>query len=116
MDDLPLADDSEPVDSRLLQAELRSVIERVIMELPRIYRGVVLLRDLEGLSTEDTAIVLDLGTDVVKTRLHRARAAMRQKLDCYVHNHCMEDQPSPNPDPLTPDEREQLYSAWRQTV
>jgi len=43
---------------------------------------------------------LELGTDVVKQRLHRGRAAMRQKLDCYVHNHCLEDQPSPIPRPL----------------
>jgi len=116
VDELPLADESEPADSRLLQAELRSVIERVVMDLPRTYRSVVLLRDLEGLSTEDTATVLDLRIDVVKTRLHRGRAAMREKLDCYVHNHCLEDQASPNPSPLTAEERSQLYSAWQQTV
>ena len=116
VDDLPLADDSEPADSRLLQAELRAVIERVVMELPPTYRSVVLLRDLEGLSTEETAQVLDLSVDVVKTRLHRGRAAMRQKLDCYVHNHCLEDQPSPNPSPLTDREREQLQTAWRRAV
>ena len=115
-EDLPLADDSEHADERLLKAELRAVIERVVMELPPTYRSVVLLRDLEGLSTEETAQVLDLGIDVVKTRLHRGRAAMRLKLDCYVHNHCLEDQPSPNPSPLTAREREQLHSAWMRTV
>jgi len=116
VDDLPLADDSEPADERILQAELRAVIERVVMELPTTYRSVVLLRDLEGLSTEETAQVLDLGIDVVKTRLHRGRAAMRQKLDCYVHNHCLEDQPSPDPSPLSATEREQLHTAWLRTV
>lgn len=116
VDDLPLADASEPADSRLLQSELRAVIERIVMELPPIYRSVVLLRDLEGLSTEETAQVLDIATDVVKTRLHRGRAAMRQKLDCYVHNHCLEDQPSPNPTPLTAAERETLHAAWLRTV
>ncbi len=45
-----------------------------------------------------------------------AALAMKQKLDCYVHNHCLDDQPSPNPAPLTPVEREQLYSAWMRTV
>jgi RNA polymerase sigma-70 factor (ECF subfamily) len=100
-------------DSRLLSGELRAVIDRVIVELPPLYRAVVLLRDLEELSTEETAQVLDLPIDVVKTRLHRGRAAMRQKLDCYVHNHCLDDQPSPNPKPLTPDERESLLSTWR---
>jgi hypothetical protein len=94
--------------------ELRAVIDRVIAELPPLYRVVVLLRDLEELSTEDTAQVLDLSPDVVRTRLHRGRAAMRQKLDCYVNNHCLEDQPSPNPKPLTADERAQLFATWKQ--
>jgi RNA polymerase sigma-70 factor (ECF subfamily) len=116
IDDLPLPDESEPPDDRLLHTELRAVIERIVMELPLTYRPVVLLRDLEGLSTEETAQVLDLATDVVKTRLHRGRSAMRQKLDCYVHNHCLEDQPSPDASPLTPAEREQLYDAWRRGV
>lgn len=116
IDDLPLADDTEPTDTRLLQAELRAVIERAVMELPRTYRSVVLLRDLEGLSTEETSQALDLGIDVVKTRLHRGRAALKQKLDCYVHNHCLDDQPSPNPSPLTAQEREDLHSAWLRTV
>ena len=88
----------------------------MIAELPPTYRAVVLLRDLEDLSTEETAHVLDLSVDVVKTRLHRGRAAMRQKLDCYVNNHCLEDQPSPNPSPLTPREREDLYSTWRKQL
>ena len=92
------------------------MIDRVIAELPPIYRAVVLLRDLEELSTEDTAHILDLGTDVVKTRLHRGRAAMRQKLDCYLNNHCLEDQPSPNPSPLTERERTDLLSRWRITA
>jgi RNA polymerase sigma-70 factor (ECF subfamily) len=113
LDDLPLPDDSEPADDRLLHAELRAVIERAVMELPVTYRSVVVLRDLEGLSTEDTAQVLDLANDAVKTRLHRGRAALRQKLDCYVNNRCLDDQPGPNPAPLNKEEREQLYSAWR---
>ena len=100
-------------DNELLRTELRAVIDRVIAELPPIYRAVVLLRDMEELTTEETAQILDLGTDVVKTRLHRGRAAMRQKLDCYLHNHCLEDQPSPNPAPLTAEEREELFSVWR---
>ena len=116
LDDLPPASDvvdaGEPPDERLLNAELRAVLNRVIVELPQSYRAVVLLRDLEQLSTEETAHVLDLSVDVVKTRLHRGRAAMRQKLDCYVNNHCLEDQPTPDPSPLTPAERETLYRAW----
>ena len=82
-------------------------------ELPPAYRAVVLLRDMEELSTEETAQILDLTPDVVKTRLHRGRRAMRQTLDCYLHNHCLEDQPSPNPAPLSPEERAKLYSTWQ---
>jgi len=118
--DLPpgeeVRDSGQPPESQFLRSELSAVIDRVIAELPPIYRVVVLLRDREELSTEETAQVLDIPQDVVKTRLHRARAAMRQKLDCYVHNHCLEDQPSPNPKPLTPAERESLFSTWRTRV
>jgi RNA polymerase sigma-70 factor (ECF subfamily) len=108
------ADEANPPDRQLLRAELRAVLDRVIMELPPAYRAVVVLRDIEELSTEDTAQILDLTPDVVKTRLHRGRVAMRQKLDCYVNNHCLEDQPSPDPAPLTAAERETLYHAWRE--
>jgi len=108
-----VADDAPQPEVLLLDSELRAVLDRVVAELPPTYRAVVLLRDLEQLSTEDTAQILDLGTDVVKTRLHRGRAAMRQKLDCYLHNRCLEDQPSPNPAPLTVRERAELHSVWR---
>jgi RNA polymerase sigma-70 factor, ECF subfamily len=116
IDELPPSDQvpdaGQAPEGELLRTELRAVIDRVIVELPPSYRSVVLLRDLEELTTEETAQVLDLGIDVVKTRLHRGRAAMRQKLDCYLNNHCLEDQPSPNPAPLTAEERADLYSTW----
>jgi RNA polymerase sigma-70 factor (ECF subfamily) len=111
--DAGLAGDTSAPDVRLLDGELRAIIDRVIAGLPPLYRAVVLLRDRAELSTEETAQVLDVTVDVVKTRLHRGRAAMRAKLDCYVHNHCLEDQPSPNPKPLTDAERETLLSVWR---
>ena len=68
----------------LLNRELNSEIHRAITELPETYRAVVLLRDMEELSTEETAQILDVSTDVVKTRLHRGRLAIRQKLDAYL--------------------------------
>ncbi len=117
LDDLPagaeLAGEDHPPEAGLLHTELRAVLDRVILELPPMYRAVVVLRDIEELSTEETAQILDLTTDVVKTRLRRGRLAMRQKLDCYLHNRCLEDQPSPNPAPLSPAERNELYSVWR---
>jgi RNA polymerase sigma-70 factor (ECF subfamily) len=120
LDELPPSDEvpdaGRAPDGDLLNAELRAVIDRVIVELPPSYRAVVLLRDLEELTTEETAQILDLGIDVVKTRLHRGRAAMRQKLDCYLNNHCLEDQPSPNPAPLTSVERGELLTTWKKRV
>jgi RNA polymerase sigma-70 factor (ECF subfamily) len=117
LDELPPAEEvaggARPPDLELLRSELRNVLDRVIAELPPAYRAVVLLRDIEQLSTEETAQILDLNTDVVKTRLHRGRLAMRQTLDCYLHNHCLEDQPSPSPAPLSQKEREELYSIWQ---
>ncbi len=117
IDELPptaeVSADAQPPDVELLRSELRAVLERVIQELPPLNRAVVLLRDVEELSTEETAAILDVSTDVVKTRLHRGRIAMRQKLDCYVRNRCIDDQPAPDPTPLTAKERDELYSAWR---
>ena len=110
------ADATPAPDLEYLQSELRAVLDRVISELPPAYRAVVLLRDIEELSTEETAQILDLSTDVVKTRLHRGRLAMRQTLDCYLHNHCLENQPSPNPSPLSQPEREALYAVWQKSA
>jgi RNA polymerase sigma-70 factor (ECF subfamily) len=59
-------------------------LQSAIASLPEIYKAVLLLRDVEGLSTEETASVLDIRPDAVKTRLHRARLAVRQRLDAYL--------------------------------
>ena len=55
--------------------ELGRVIEQAVDTLPDAYRLVFMLRDVEGLSTSETAVTLDLGEEAVKTRLHRARDA-----------------------------------------
>ena len=71
-------------DRQVLQSEMKQVLDRAIAALPETYRSVILLRDIEELSTQETAHVLDLTEDVVKTRLHRGRLAIRQKLDEYL--------------------------------
>jgi len=81
---LEIADWSALPDGRVLQSELKEALERAIGELPDSYRSVVLLRDMEELSTQETAQILDLTEDAVKTRLHRARLALRQGLDEYL--------------------------------
>jgi len=60
--------------------ELRELLEWAIDTLPDGAREVFVLRDVEGLSTAETAAALDVSEDVVKTRLSRARAALRRSL------------------------------------
>ncbi len=81
---LQIADWSSLPDSRLLANELKGVLDAAIRDLPDIYRSVILLRDVEELSTLEAAQILDVSEEVVKTRLHRARLAVRQKLDAYL--------------------------------
>ena len=81
---IEIADWSRLPDRQMLQSELKEVLARAISALPENYRAVILLRDVEELSTLETAQILDLTEDVVKTRLHRARLAVRQKLDEYL--------------------------------
>lgn len=81
---IEIADWSRLPDDELLNRELRSTLDRAITGLPEKYRAVVLLRDVEELSTEETAQILDVSVDVVKTRLHRGRLAIRKTLDEYL--------------------------------
>lgn len=81
---LEIADWSALPEDQTLRAELRNVIRGAIDELPELYKTVILMRDVEELSTSETAEILDVSEEVVKTRLHRARLAVRQKLDSYL--------------------------------
>lgn len=67
-----------------LSAELRLHLETALLELPESLRLVFVLRDLQGLSTEETATLLDLGESAVKVRLHRARKRLRDLLADYL--------------------------------
>lgn len=60
--------------------ELAGLIERAVDALPDIYRSVFMMRQIENLSTAETAEILDITEEVVKTRLHRARAALHDHL------------------------------------
>jgi RNA polymerase sigma-70 factor (ECF subfamily) len=74
----PWKDTSEMV---LQQKESRELVTHCIGQLPDSYRTVLLLRDIEGLDTEETARMLGTSAGIVKTRLHRARQALRSLLD-----------------------------------
>lgn len=68
---------------RLLNEELLAVLNEAILALPEKHRIVVVLRDLEGFSTEEAAQILGLSAANVKVRLHRARSFLRDKLRGY---------------------------------
>ncbi|MHB1426249.1 MAG: RNA polymerase sigma factor [Gemmataceae bacterium] len=68
---------------KLLDNELREVIERAIARLPEIYREVYALADVEELSNAEIGVLLGLGVQAVKSRLHRARSMMREALASY---------------------------------
>jgi RNA polymerase sigma-70 factor (ECF subfamily) len=70
-------------DEQLQSGELKNHIEAALDQLPEILRLVFLLRDVEGLSTEETAEVLNVSVPTVKTRLHRARLALRHAITAY---------------------------------
>ncbi len=78
---LQIADHGRLPDRQVLDREMSESLRLAIVDLPETLRSVVLLRDLEELSTEDTAEILGLTNDAVKTRLHRARLALREKLE-----------------------------------
>jgi RNA polymerase sigma-70 factor (ECF subfamily) len=67
-------------DEELQSEELRRQIQTAVDALPEIYRTVFLVRDVDGLSTEETAEALGLSIPTVKTRLHRARMALRDAI------------------------------------
>lgn len=67
-----------------LTSELREVLEKAIRELPETLRTVFVLRELEGLSTAETAKALGISESAAKVRLHRARLMLREYLTPYV--------------------------------
>jgi RNA polymerase sigma-70 factor (ECF subfamily) len=82
-----VTDWSEDLARRVEAAELRWVLERGIGLLPEELRVVLVLRDVDGLATADTAAVLELTEAAVKSRLHRARVLLRQYLTEYLEGH-----------------------------
>ena len=81
---IEIADWSALPEDLALDAEMRRQLQRAVHELPDSYKSVFLLRDIEELSTGEAADVLGVTTDVVKTRLHRARLALRKSMDEYM--------------------------------
>lgn len=72
--------DARGPEERAASMEIGGLVARALDGLPEDYRSVLLLRDGEGLTAPETAEVLDISVDAVKSRLHRARAALRDAL------------------------------------
>ncbi len=68
---------------QVLNGELARHIQQAIIDLPKKYRMVVALREMEGFSTEETAQILGISATNVKVRLHRARLFLREQLKGY---------------------------------
>lgn len=75
---------SETAEDALHRKESRELVRATIHELPEQYREVLLLRDIEELDTDQVAQMLDLTAGAVKTRLHRARLALKQLLEAKL--------------------------------
>jgi RNA polymerase sigma-70 factor (ECF subfamily) len=78
-----VADWSPNPEQQYNQAELRDILDRTIHGLPATFRTVFVLRDVEGLSTEETAEALNLSVPAVKSRLLRARLQLRERLNKF---------------------------------
>jgi RNA polymerase sigma-70 factor (ECF subfamily) len=73
-----LADPGRPADESLAGRQIEAALEQAIGSLDERYREVLILRDVEGLSAPEVAEVMGLTVEAVKSRLHRARVAVRQ--------------------------------------
>jgi RNA polymerase sigma-70 factor (ECF subfamily) len=80
----PVARWPESAFESFMSAENRAQVHECIDQLPEDYRAVLVLRDIEEFSTDQTAAVLDINPGAVKTRLHRARQALRALLDPFM--------------------------------
>ncbi|TIY03391.1 MAG: RNA polymerase sigma factor [Mesorhizobium sp.] len=79
----PLNPSDDP-ERTMAQRQILELVERATDRLPDVYRTVFVARVIEGLSIDETAELLDVRPETVKTRLHRARALVRKALDDQI--------------------------------
>jgi RNA polymerase sigma-70 factor (ECF subfamily) len=82
-----IEDDALDPLERLIETESQEILTEAIAELPPSYRAVFVLRHVEGLSTEETAHILKVSVPAVKSRLHRTRIVLKEKLMELMKNH-----------------------------
>lgn len=76
-----VADTARPADQRLADAWVDARLRRALSRLPPRYRMIVVMREIEGLSTREVADIVGVSEANVKTRLHRARMMLRKELE-----------------------------------
>ena len=79
-----VADWSDLADEQVLRSQLRARVMRAILALPAIYRAPVMLRDIQGMSTEEASAVLRVKDQTLKSRLHRGRLILRKHLGDFA--------------------------------
>jgi RNA polymerase sigma-70 factor (ECF subfamily) len=77
---LDIADWSQMADEGVLRSQLRRRVFKAILALPVIYRAPVMLRDIQGMSTEEASAMLKVKDQTLKSRLHRGRLILRKQL------------------------------------
>jgi RNA polymerase sigma-70 factor, ECF subfamily len=80
----PSDDWSQRVDEQAVQSELRGILEEAIEALPPDYRTALVLHDVEGMSNPDIAETLGISLPAVKSRVHRSRLYLRDRLSTYM--------------------------------
>jgi RNA polymerase sigma-70 factor (ECF subfamily) len=83
LEEPPTSDWGRPADEQALDAELGKAIQQAADGLPETYREVFLLKDVEGLSYEEIAQMTGISVAAVKSRLHRARLALRDAIETF---------------------------------
>ena len=79
-----IPDWSPLADEEMLRAEMRRTLVRALKDMPLLYRAPVILRDVQGLTTEEASAVLRVKEQTLKSRLHRGRLMLREQLSDFA--------------------------------
>ncbi len=79
-----VVDWSPLADEEVLRAEMRKALVRALKDMPLLYRAPVILRDVQGLTTEEASAVLHVKEQTLKSRLHRGRLMLREHLTDFA--------------------------------
>jgi RNA polymerase sigma-70 factor, ECF subfamily len=79
-----VVDSSALADEEMLRAEMRQALVRALKGMPVLYRAPVILRDVQGLTTEEASAVLQVKEQTLKSRLHRGRLMLREQMSDFA--------------------------------